>query len=164
MIANTKVTATKPVQGAELTLDKLLTDVLSPFSTESCTGVLKSFHDSPRCASWYVFLCVLRGVSLRSPRLEAFNRKERREFAESAEGLIVRRSMIAAVGGTVGLFGVARWPLLPAASDRCRNSSVRSARRRVLRGLRPGESSAWLAGLRALCNFAESWQHWKTSE
>jgi len=37
------VPATEPVQDAELTLDKLLTDVLPRFSTESCTGVLKSF-------------------------------------------------------------------------------------------------------------------------
>src|SRR5207245_5736479 len=83
------------------------------------------------------------------PGVGGFYRQGGRGIGEGREGLIVRRSMIAAVGGTVGLFGVARWPLLPAASDRCRNSSVRSARRRVLRALRPGGSSASPAGLRA---------------
>ena len=61
MMSTTKVPATKPVQGAEPTLDKLLTDVLSRFSTESCTGVLKSFHDSPS-------LCDLVCIPLRASR------------------------------------------------------------------------------------------------
>ena len=56
MTSTTKVPATKPVQGAEPTLDKLLTDVLSCFSTESCTGVLKSLQRqkrlSYRCSPW----------------------------------------------------------------------------------------------------------------